>query len=136
MPAQQAAATAAAAAAAAAVAAAAAADRHENYDTISPIKNKKKRAVAPPFARGQRADGLAIVMKTNRSELDRPHARARAPVCTNIKKQKALLSALALEKKREREREEKYARQWPRETIVIYAFASRRESVRIPPPGV
>jgi len=39
-------------------AAAAATDRHENYDTISPIKNKKKRAVT-----AARAGGVLTVLR-------------------------------------------------------------------------
>jgi len=60
------------------------ADRHENYDTISPIKNKKKES-SHRRLRGQCADGFVIVMKTNRSELDLP-TRAHSGAYMDIEK--------------------------------------------------
>lgn len=107
---------------------AAAADRHENYDTISPIKNKKKRAVVPPFARGRRADGLAIVMKTNRSELDRSHVHSGIYEYIHKKAKSFLI-------KKKREKENMRANSWAKRLYLRLRVAPR-ESVRIPSPGV
>lgn len=78
----------------------AAADRHENYDTISPIKNKKKRAVT-----AARAGGVLTVLRLSWKQIGASSiSRARhLGIYTGIEKQKKN------QKMRERERRKIHA---------------------------